>query len=183
MNKVLALVFGTLVVTGCSDVKDDDALESGTKAAKTISTDVVESDNFNLEGAWAFCSNKSLTKDDVEKGCLTTDALLWQFEDGDLVVSKVLNGYVTENCNTTCVDPSAGNLEVEYVARAEYRLEGDAVHVEVVDSTDEVNFPLCPVKWNILDKGNNVFINWQLENVGCADSAIINFKTWVRKIN
>ena len=102
-------------------------------------------------------------------------------DDGEITVGKVAKPLVTENCTTQCYKAALADLQIKNLASGSYTKEDDAVIVEITDSSDEVNFPKCQVRWNIIDQIDEDHQQWQLENVDCS-TPIFDFTTWVKKV-
>tara|TARA_R110000868_G_scaffold72090_5_gene210289 strand:+ start:266 stop:823 length:558 start_codon:yes stop_codon:yes gene_type:complete len=185
MKKILlTLAVSTLLLGACS--KNDNAVtltESATTQTETTETvSALQKRGTGLQGSWSFCHDKTLTEENVIESCTLYDTFLWQFDDGNITVGKVVEPLVKQDCTTQCYSAPLANIKVNNVASGNYTKESDAIIVEVTDSNDLVNFPKCQVKWSIIGEADEQHQKWQLENINC-ETAIYDFKTWVKKVS
>lgn len=176
------LAVSTVLLSACS--KNDDAVTL-TGAPQQETTDTVgalQKSGTGMQGAWSFCHDKELTAENVIENCNLYDTFLWQFDDDSITVGKVIEPLTTENCTTQCYAAQLADVRVKNVANGNYDEETEAITVEITDSTDEVNFPKCKVRWNVISKLDEQHQQWQLENINCT-APIYDFKTWVKKIS
>ncbi len=178
---LLTLTVGTLLLSACS--KNEEAVSTKVSAQQeSIETEIaLQKSGAGIQGSWSFCHDKTLTDENVVESCTLYDAFLWQFDEGNITIGKVVEPLTTNNCTTKCYDADLAEVKVNNVANGEYTEEAEAILIDVFDSTDLVNFPTCQVKWNVINKVDEQHQQWQLENVNCT-VPIFDFKTWVKKI-
>ncbi|MDO6505991.1 hypothetical protein Q4506_04610 [Colwellia sp. 4_MG-2023] len=179
---LLSAVVSTVLLSACSENNDTASMDSATQQGNSETVAALQKSGTGIQGAWSFCHDKKLAKEDVVESCNLYDSYLWQFDDGEITVGKVAKPLVTENCTTQCYDAALAELQVKNLATGSYTKEDYAVIIDITDSNDEVNFPKCQVRWNIIDQIDDQHQQWQLENVNCT-TPIFDFTTWVKKIN
>ncbi|MBU2925426.1 hypothetical protein Q4530_12510 [Colwellia sp. 1_MG-2023] len=179
---LLSAVVSTVLLSACSENNDSASMDSATQQGNSETVAALQKSGTGIQGAWSFCHDKKLAKEDVVESCNLYDSYLWQFDDGEITVGKVAKPLVTENCTTQCYDAALAELQVKNLASGSYTKEDYAVIIDITDSNDEVNFPKCQVRWNIIDQIDDQHQQWQLENVNCT-TPIFDFTTWVKKIN
>lgn len=180
---LLTLTISTALLAACTK-KDDDAVTltepNQQEVTKTVSA--LQKRGSGIQGSWSFCHDKNLTDENVVEQCNLYDVFLWQFDGDSITVGKVVEPLTTENCTTQCYDAQLANVRVNNIANGRYIEDDDAITVDITDSTDLVNFPKCRVRWNVISKFDEQHQKWQLQNVNC-ETAIYDFKTWVKKVN
>ena len=178
---LLSAVISTVLLSACSENNDTASMDSAIQQGTSNTVAALQKSGAGIEGTWSFCHDKKLAKEDVIESCNLYDSFLWQFDDGEITVGKVAKPLVTENCTTQCYEAALADVQVNNLASGSYTKEDYAVMIDITDSSDEVNFPKCQVRWNIIDQIDDQHQQWQLENVSCT-TPIINFTTWVKKV-
>ena len=178
---LLSAVVSAVLLSACSENNDTVSMDSDVQQGASDTVAALQKSGTGIQGAWSFCHDKKLAKEDVVESCNLYDTYLWQFDDGEITVGKVAKPLVTENCTTQCYEAALADLQIKNLASGSYTKEDYAVIIDITDSSDEVNFPKCQVRWNIIDQIDEQHQQWQLENVDCT-TPMLNFTTWVKKV-
>lgn len=185
MKKILPLIglviIGSLV--GCSD--DSNIEQNITKSESSAKpTKVSSADAHNLnEGVWGFCNDKQLTVSTVAEGCQNIDASVWQFNDGELTALVVDTASLKApevECTTDCFAANSDSIETTVVARGHYELDDIGYTFTIVESTDEIKYPLCSVRWDFNNRIGDDLVQWTFNDLNC-DMGNITFSGWAKK--
>ena len=165
---LLSVAVSTLLLSACS--KNEEVVSTiDANQQETVETvAALQKSGSGLQGSWSFCHDKTLTDENVVESCNLYDAFVWQFDDGEITVGKVISPLTTENCTTQCYDAALANIQLNNLANGVYTEEEGGFIVNIQDSKDLANFPKCQVKWNVINEVDEQHQQWQLENVSCT---------------
>ena len=184
MKKViLTAALATSLLAACSKNDEVETKVESQKQEKVQTTTALKKTGAGIEGSWSFCNDKTLTNETVVESCTLYDAFVWQFDNDAITVGKVLSPLVKQDCNTQCYNADLADIKVTNIATGYYTEQDNAILIDIIDSSDLINFPTCQVKWNVIDEVDEQHQQWQLENVNCTNAAIIKFSTWSKKVN